>query len=134
MAAEASPARSPARMKSTLALYNAAKSANYEAFSELFYRKAAEADVDYKGEDGATALRLACESGNREIAELLVGARCDVDLQDGAGWSPLYAACSGGQLALVQLLLQAGALLEAPSLEGATPLYVACLKVRYSDI
>lgn len=31
---------------------------------------------------GRTILKLACENGNIEIAELLVAAKCDINLQD----------------------------------------------------
>ena len=66
------------------------------------------AAVDEIG-DGVTALYVACEKGNVELARLLVGRGADANLMVKLQRTPLYGAIKGGYADIVRLLLDSGA-------------------------
>ncbi len=74
--------------------------------------------------DGVTALYVASETGNVELANLLIDRGADVDLP--ASWqrTPLYAASKGGYADIVKLLLDKGANPHQVT-KSQTPLHVA---------
>ena len=59
--------------------------------------------------DGVTALYIACEKGNLELAKLLIDRGADVNLPVTWQRTPLYAATNGGYADIVKLLLGSGA-------------------------
>ncbi|RJT34341.1 ankyrin repeat domain-containing protein [Mesorhizobium waimense] len=59
--------------------------------------------------DGVTALYIACEDGNVDLAELLINRGADVNLPVSWQRTPLYAANKGGYADIVKLLLNNGA-------------------------
>jgi len=74
--------------------------------------------------DGVTALYIACEGGNVEIAKLLIDRGADVNLPVSWKRTPLYAANKGGHADIVKLLLDNGA--DPNQLaKSQTPLHVA---------
>jgi len=74
--------------------------------------------------DGVTALYIACEGGNAEVAKLLIKRGADVNLPVSWQRTPLYAANKGGHAEIVKLLLDNGA--DPNQLAKAqTPLHVA---------
>ena len=81
--------------------------------------------------DGVTALYIACEGGNVEIAKLLIDRGADVNLPVSWQRTPLYAANKGGYADIVKLLLDNGADPNQVA-KAQTPLHVAaengCLK------
>ncbi|ETL79880.1 hypothetical protein L917_19561 [Phytophthora nicotianae] len=48
-----------------------------------------------KGANGCTALGIACDHGENEIASMLLNAGVKVDYLDNHGWSPLCSALKG---------------------------------------
>jgi ankyrin repeat protein len=82
-------------------------------------------DVNAAQPDGSTALMLAAERHDVEIADLLIRARANVNAANEYGATALSVACAGGNLALIRLLLDAHADLNAPLLSGETPLMTA---------
>lgn len=58
---------------------------------------------------GKTALLIAAEKGQLQIAEAMPGAGVDVNHASLEKVKPLMAACYGGHVALVQRLISAGA-------------------------
>ena len=81
------------------------------------------------GEDGSTALHLACERGNARIAALLLRAGAEADATiTSTGASPLMMAAKAGSAAVLRLLLDAGAdrnRRAGAKLHGAGALYLA---------
>jgi cytochrome c len=74
--------------------------------------------------DGVTALYIACEKGNLDLAKLLIDRGADVNLPVSWQRTPLYAATNGGYADIVKLLLENGA--DPNHLAKAqTPLHMA---------
>ncbi len=74
--------------------------------------------------DGVTALYIACENGNLELAKLLIDRGAEVGLPVSWQRTPLYAATLGGYADIVKLLLDNGA--DPNQLaKSQTPLHVA---------
>ncbi len=84
------------------------------------------ADVNAARGDGMTALHWAAETGNPEIAQILVnaGAILEVTTRLGA-YTPLHVAGRKGAAEVVRVLLDAGADSRAVAATGATPLHLA---------
>jgi len=74
--------------------------------------------------DGVTALYIACEAGNVELAKLLIDRGADVNLPVSWQRTPLYAANKGGYADIVKLLLENGANPNQVA-KAQTPLHVA---------
>jgi cytochrome c len=74
--------------------------------------------------DGLSALYIACEDGNVELARLLIDRGADVNLPVSWQRTPLYAAVNGGHADIVKLLLDNGANPNQVS-KGQTPLHLA---------
>jgi cytochrome c len=77
--------------------------------------------------DGVTALYIACEAGNVELAQLLIDRGADVNLPVTWQRTPLYAANMGRYAGIVKLLLDNGADPRQVA-KGQTPLHVAAEK------
>ena len=84
------------------------------------------ADVNAARGDGMTALHWAAETGNPEIAQILVnaGAILEVTTRLGA-YTPLHVAGRKGAAEVIRVLLDAGADSRAVAATGATPLHLA---------
>jgi cytochrome c len=74
--------------------------------------------------DGVTALYIACEDGNVELARLLINRGADVNLPVSWQRTPLYAAVNGKYADIVKLLLDNEANPNQVS-KGQTPLHLA---------
>ena len=62
-------------------------------------------DIDYRNEDGNTAIMLACELGNINILHSLVSAGANVDLQNNDGWTPLMKASQNNHITIIHAIL-----------------------------
>ena len=85
------------------------------------------ADPDVALGDGLTALHIAAEAGNAEMAKLLLGAGADFEAETRIGsYTPLHLAAAGAHVDVVEALLGAGADVAAVTTNsGATPLHLA---------
>jgi ankyrin repeat protein len=85
------------------------------------------ADPNAAQGDGLSALHLAAQEGNLEIAKLLIDARANVEAETRIGaYTPLHLASGGGHTPVVGALLDAGANTGAvSSTTGATALHLA---------
>ncbi|MDX1403306.1 MAG: ankyrin repeat domain-containing protein [Woeseiaceae bacterium] len=85
------------------------------------------ADVNEAQGDGMTALHWAAETGNAELAEVLIFAGINVDAGTRIGhYTPLHIASRAGNAGIVKALLAAGADVEARTTNsGVTPLHLA---------
>ncbi len=83
------------------------------------------ADVNAARGDGMTALHWAAETGNAEIAEILVsaGAILEVTTRLGA-YTPLHVAGRKGAAGVIRVLLDAGADPRTVAATGSTPLHL----------
>jgi uncharacterized protein len=78
-----------------------------------------------KDDDSPTALQYAAETGNVELAKLLIAAHSDVNHRNVWGWSPLHQAVQNVRLEIVRLLIAHGADVNLANKLGNTPLYYA---------
>ncbi|EHA99174.1 Myosin-XVI [Heterocephalus glaber] len=62
-------------------------------------------NVNEKNEEGVTLLHMACASGYKEVASLILAHGGDLDVADDQHWTPLHLAAKYGQTNLVKLLL-----------------------------
>lgn len=74
--------------------------------------------------DGVTALYIASENGNAEMARLLIDQGADVNLPGKFQRAPIGAATKGGHAEIVKLLLDNGADPDQ-SVKSQTPLHMA---------
>ena len=86
------------------------------------------ANVNKPDEYDDTPLIIACESGNKQVVEILLEADADVNnaLTDS---NPLLIVCKSGRSDIVKILLEAGADANVVR-NGNTPLSIACLYNR----
>jgi len=93
------------------------------------------ADPNVAQGDGLTALHLAAQAGNLEIAELLLvgGAKVEAQTRIG-GYTALHVASQGAHGAVVSVLLAAGANTGAvTTTTGVTPLHLAAKAMDGED-
>ena len=85
------------------------------------------ADVNAAGGDGMTALHIAAQTGNLEIAEFLIEAYADIHAGSRiGGYTALHLAAGGAHASVVRLLLGAGADPAAvTNTSGVSPLHLA---------
>lgn len=82
-------------------------------------------DIDYRNNDGLTALHQACIDENEEMVNLLIDRGANIEAVDNEGWTPLHAAASAGNVDIAQILVDNGANLAAVNNEGEVPLDLA---------
>ncbi len=85
------------------------------------------ADPNVAQGDGLTALHLAVQEGNLEMAEVLLGAGARVEAKTRiGGYTPLHLASRGAHTSVVRALIEAGADPGAvTTTTGVTPLHLA---------
>jgi len=81
-------------------------------------------DIDGKNCDGWTALHLAMNEGNIEIAKLLLDEKANIEARTKQMKTPLHIACCRGDLKAVQLLVERKANLMTQDIEGNTCLHI----------
>jgi ankyrin repeat protein len=81
-----------------------------------------------KDEQEKTPLHYAAAKGEKEIAEVLLGAGADVNALDGHRRTPLHLAASNGSVELVEVLLAHGAQINAVDDADWTPMHTAVLE------
>ena len=107
-----------------VALLDATKNGDVEAVRALL---AGGSDPNEARGDGLTALHLAAEAGNLEIARLLIGAGAEVGATTRIGaYMPIHLASGAAASSLVGELIEAGADPNAvTTASGVTPLHLA---------
>lgn len=82
--------------------------------------------IDQAGEDGDTALHIACLYGHAAVVVECLHRGASVTACDEDNSTPLHDASAGGHTAVVQLLLSRGARADAIDNDGDSPLHLAC--------
>ena len=90
-------------------------------------------DINYKDENGYTALHYSCEEGNLKIVEILLNSNCNPNLKNNKKETPLHLASKKGFFDISKKLIEFGALLNIHDFEKNTPLHFACMN-NYVDI
>lgn len=91
-------------------------------------------EINQKTKEGKSALYLAVEAKNQEMAALLLKSpSIDVNAADKRGLSPLHVAAKDGNLAMVKLLIKSGANSRLLDVNGLTPAYHARLN-GYTEV
>ncbi len=105
-------------------LLDAAKRGDVAAVRSLLEEGA---DPNAAQGDGLSALHLAAQKGNLEVAKLLIDARANIEAETRIGaYTPLHLASGGGHAPVVGALLEAGANARAASsTTNATALHLA---------
>ncbi len=77
--------------------------------------------------DGLTALHMAAQEGNLDLAQVLIGAKANINAKTRLGaYTPLHIASEGAHTTVVLALLKAGADAGAvTTTSGVTPLHLA---------
>jgi ankyrin repeat protein len=82
------------------------------------------ADVNFKGEDGSTALYVASMRGRSEVVRFLVENGADVHCKKN-GNTALHFASMSGHAVVVRFLVENGADIDCKNTYGQTPLHYA---------
>uniref|UniRef100_A0A668ACQ5 Ankyrin repeat domain 29 n=1 Tax=Myripristis murdjan TaxID=586833 RepID=A0A668ACQ5_9TELE len=85
------------------------------------------------GQDGGTALTVACQYGHSKVVDILLknGASVHDQLNDGA--TPLFLAAQEGHVTVIRQLLSSGAKVNQPREDGTAPLWMAA-QMGHSEV
>ena len=100
-------------------------------------------NINYKNENGWTALHFACDEGNLKVAEILIKAHIDVNIKNNDERTALHISAFRGYFDITKLLIENGADLNALdneknlaihlcSLNGYNELLTFLLNKKYS--
>ena len=81
--------------------------------------------LEYRDEDGYTALHRAAYNGHLQVIEKLLHIGANVMAKTNNKWHPLHCACKWDKVEVASLLLQNNADVNAQSEGGQTPLHLA---------
>ena len=80
--------------------------------------------LEYKDEDGYTAMHRAAYNGHIEVTEKLIQLGAKVTAETNDKWQPLHCACKWDKVEVASLLLQNGADINVQTQGGQTPLHL----------
>ena len=83
-------------------------------------------NLNYKDENGNTALHYACDEGNLKIVEILLDANCETDNKNIKKETPLHLSAKRGYFDISKRLIESGANLNAEDSEKNSPLHYVC--------
>jgi len=82
-------------------------------------------NVNWKDEDGNTALHILCEQQDIELVYLLLENGADPTIENNNQETPLHKACEKGITEIVELLIK-NENLNLQNKDGMTPMHLAC--------
>ena len=83
-------------------------------------------NINYKDENGCTALHYACDEGNLKIVEILIDADCDTNIKNINKQTPLYLSAKKGYFDISKKLIEYGAELNLEDSEKNSSLHYIC--------
>jgi ankyrin repeat protein len=83
------------------------------------------ADINWKHQDGDTALLAACRRGHTNTVESLVVHGADINMTGADSLSPLHICCLRGDYSTLNILLSANPNLSLKTKDGKTALQLA---------
>jgi ankyrin repeat protein len=83
------------------------------------------ADINWKHQDGDTALLAACRRGHTHTVESLVAHGADINLTGADSLSPLHICCLRGDFPTLNILLNANPNLSLKTKDGKTAMQLA---------
>ena len=91
------------QIKLNLDLLRYSKKGDKEKILELISHP--KLNINYKNEEGWSALHFACDEGNLKVADILIKANININSQDNNGHTAFHFACIGTVAAVLTLLL-----------------------------
>lgn len=112
----------PATSSADVRLFDAVLKGDVKAVRQMLQNRV---DVDAAQPDGSTALIVAADRRDLDVANLLIRAKANVNAANQYGATALFVASASGHTALVRVLLGANADPNVPLVSGETPLMAA---------
>ena len=91
-------------------------------------------DINFRDENGFSALHYSCDEGNLKIVEILLKANCDCNIRTNDKKTPLHFTASRGYFDISKLLIENGAILNVYDNEKNTPLHYSSLNGHFELI
>ena len=106
-----------------------AKRGDKEKFLDIYSKISSNPNginINYKDENGNTALHYACDEGNLKIVEILLEVKCDPNIKNIHKQTPLHLSAKRGYFDISKLLIEHGAQLNLYDSEKNTPIHYVC--------
>jgi hypothetical protein len=107
------------------------KNGDIEHFSDFFEKISVlpnfSNDINYKDENGNTALHYSCDGGNTKMVEKLLNSNCNPNARNNKNEVPLHLASKKGFFEICKLLIENGASINIYDSEQNSPLHYICL-------
>ena len=107
------------------------KNGETEQFLDLFDKISVlqnfSTDINYKDENGFTALHYSSDEGNLKIVEKLLNSNCNPNIKNNKNETPLHLASKKGFFEICKALIDNGALLNIYDSEQNSPIHYVCI-------
>ena len=90
-------------------------------------------DINYKNEEGWTALHFSCEEGNLKISEILIKSNININSQNNERKTPLHISAFNGFFDISKLLVENGANLNILDNENNLAIHL-CAENGHSEL
>ena len=97
-----------------------------EIYRQILSMQKNQINLNYKDENGNTALHYACDEGNLKIVEILLDANCETNNKNIEKQTPLHLSAKRGYFDISKRLIESGANLNAEDSEKNSPLHYVC--------
>ena len=84
-------------------------------------------NINFRDENGYSALHYSCDQGNLKIAEILVNANSNLNIRTNSYMTPLHLSTKRGFFDITKLLIEHGANINVIDNEKNTPLHYICM-------
>ena len=84
-------------------------------------------DINYRDENGLSALHYSCDEGHLKIVKILLEAKCDPNIKSNEKETPLHLASKRGYFDICKILIENGAILNIYNSENNSPIHYACM-------